>query len=177
MSQGAYLSTAMAIRICCPKSRTGCRRRRRCRRGCCRRTRVVVLATWPCRPRCRRHSSRAARFAPARQELAWETTTHLRVESVVLAELCLRRLHHRAHELRRGRGRRLAPLTTQQVRSKRRSSGTSGIPRSKTRGLMAPRAKTAKIWPGHILEAAKCAKPQKSKKLSRRRCLKVFSKS
>ena len=28
----------------------------------------------------------------------------------------------------------------------------SGIPRSKTRGLRAPGAKTAKIWPGHILK-------------------------
>ena len=34
-------------------------------------------------------------------------TTHLRVEPVLLAEPCLRRLHHRPHELRRGR-RRLA---------------------------------------------------------------------
>ena len=39
----------------------------------------------------------------------------------------------------------------------------SGIPRSKTRGLMAPRAKTAKIWPGHILKLQSVPNPKSPK--------------
>ena len=42
--------------------------------------------------------------------------------------------------------------------------GSSGIPRSKTRGLMAPRAKTAKIWPGHILKLKSVPNAKKSQK-------------
>jgi len=44
----------------------------------------------------------------------------------------------------------------------------SGIPRSKTGGLMAPRAKTAKMWPGHILKLKSVPKPKSPKLLSRR---------
>jgi len=40
---------------------------------------------------------------------------------------------------------------------------SSGIPRSKTRGLMAPRAKTAKIWPGHILKLQSVPNPKSPK--------------
>ena len=39
----------------------------------------------------------------------------------------------------------------------------SGIPRSKTRGLTAPRAKTAKIWPGHILRLQSVPDPKSPK--------------
>ena len=104
MGQGAYLSTVLAIRIVAREVRHV----------------VVVVAAAVVGGGMRvvvlgRVASAAVVVAapPAALRLANShgvldgPTTHLRVEPVLLAEPCLRRLHHRPHELRRGR-RRLA---------------------------------------------------------------------